>query len=439
LEIQAAEELAAAKERTMLQAAQQALAGVVHAADVGATSSPWGTVVPPPVVAPGAAPIAPLAVLVAKEKQSQKAKKKEAQKVQQQQQQQPGPGAQQPKQPQKQTQKQKHRPTATSVPSAGVSFPPSSVAAAPQLVKKSALKKKKPMSFLEIQRAEEEEKKRQAKARKASGVQPAVTGWSMAAGAVPNSSRPPVVAAAPARFPAPGTAAAAARASATVAGTATATAPIAGTSAAPTATAVGGGPVWGSGRKHAGPPAASSKQHQQRPPAPAPVQHKAPPPPPKVAAPKPQQPAAASAPSGGGGGGGGFWELEEETPESRLAKREAQFAVWCKAEVGSFPAVGIDGGSFIEILRAMPDSEVAPFSYEYFGNSQKVREFARNFVSRRSGKDDWETKGQEGSSGKSRRKKKGKGQKVDPSLLSYGVSSSERSNRGEIDSWHTTK
>lgn len=268
------------------------------------------------------------------------------------------------------------------------------------------VQKTKPMSFMEIQKMDEAEAKRKAAAQKAAGGAPA-TGWAAAAGAPPPSSG----------FTSPGKGA---------------------------ATGSSGGTVWGGSKSASAVVAASAPQAKSLPPKPQPTAV------PVTSAPSPKK-SQAKTPAPAPAAGGGFWDVEEPAqqqqrppaaPAAAAQPTQDELLVeWCTSEMRKLPKSDIDTSTFIELLKSAEERDVTGYLYEYFGNAQAVTEFARNFVDRRSGKG-WETaggssKGGDGKpSGKSKKKKK-KGQKMDPSMLTYGVNSTGGANRGEIDTWQT--
>lgn len=272
---------------------------------------------------------------------------------------------------------------------------------------RAAATKATPMSFLEIQKAEEAARKQQQKSQPEMGVSP----WAMAA-------------------------AKGAKQSGFVA------------QPAPSATTLGGAGAWGNGPR----PSQASD--------PRPVAE---------AQPGAASRASLAGESGKKSGsqedrGDTFWDYDggqasSKTTSSRSAVSQegpetSTFQEWCEQELRDYES-SFDVKTFVTFLQALPDDEVHQYVKEYLGDSKKAHAFAVAFAERRAGAGSgdqsgsgWLTAGtktkgkgysqpssqfQEVQS-KNKRKKK-RGQKVDPSLLTYGVNSSGGANRGEIDTW----
>jgi len=177
----------------------------------------------------------------------------------------------------------------------------------------------------------------------------------------------------------------------------------------------------------------------------------------------------------------GFWDLDE--PQSKNKKNdystsnkrsdgdaEARFVKWCQDELkncqeekksGDKP---IDIEVFVSFIRDEYDEQlVLQYIQEYFGDSGRVRSFLKQFVDQRSklnsSQSGWETAsrtvsapqmhssvldgededGDDQSDGFAsvgkggKKKKKSRGQRLDPAMLNFNVASSGGANRGQID------
>jgi len=168
-----------------------------------------------------------------------------------------------------------------------------------------------------------------------------------------------------------------------------------------------------------------------------------------------------------GGADGGFWDYEGSGRGAAAggasdgANAKGAFANWCEAELKKLDA-SLDAETFSQFIISLGDEEVELYVMEHYGGGGgkkrgKAKDFVTNFLDRRasesgtvSATSGWHTaggsarfKGGHANSGDdgfteakgSKGKRKKRGQKIDPKLLTYGVASSGGANRGQLDTW----